>query len=122
MPGWVTLDEFANELDVAGEEDAEDLAPDEAERLQRNLDAAQLYIERIHHGRYNFTGAPSTLPAPGEDLKLGTLLLARRWNTRRRSPAMLVAAADQGAARVPFSDPDIERLCRIGRHAIPRVG
>jgi hypothetical protein len=56
------------------------------------------------------------------ELKLGTVMLARRWHTRRRSPQMLVAAADMGAARVPWLDEDINRLLRLGKHAIPEVG
>jgi hypothetical protein len=121
MPGWVTLDEFVNELneDV---EDASELSDAEAARLARVFDAAVEFVERIHLGRFNFTGQPSTLPVPGYTLKLGTVMLARRWHTRRRSPQMLVSAADMGAARVPWSDEDINRLLRLGKHAVPEVG
>lgn len=121
MPGWVTLDEFANELDEDSDTFA-DLSEPEQERLARVFDAAVEFVERIHRGRYNFTGEPSVLPLPGKTLKLGTVMLARRFHTRRRSPAMLVAAADMGAAKVPWQDEDINRLLRLGRHAIPRTG
>lgn len=121
MPGWVTLDEFVNELDEDAV-DAEDLSEADRARLERVFDAAVEFVEVIHNGRYNFTGQPSVLPAPGHRLKLGTVMLARRWHTRRRSPQMLVSAAEMGAARVPWVDEDINRLLRLGRHAIPEVG
>jgi len=121
MPGWVTLDEFVNELDEEAL-DAEDLVPAELQRLERVFDAAVEFVERIHAGRFNFTGELSTLPLPGKGFRLGTVMLARRWHTRRRSPEMLVSAADMGAARVPWVDEDINRLLRLGRHAIPEVG
>lgn len=121
MPGWVTLDEFVNELDEEAE-DASELSAQERQRLERVFDAAVEFVERVHSGRFNFTGEPSSRPAPGKQFKLGTVMLARRWHTRRRSPAMLVAAADQGAAKVPWQDEDINRLLRLGRHAIPTTG
>ncbi|PXY17351.1 hypothetical protein [Prauserella flavalba] len=119
---WVTLGELKNELD----EDETDERPDdpaEDERLQRDLDAAVAFVERVHKGRFNFNFDPlCDLPAPDADLKLGTLMLARRWDTRRRSPDGLVTMADQGSARVQSFDPDIDRLLRLGRHARPVVG
>lgn len=121
MPGWVTLDEFVNELGEEAEAFA-DLSEDEQERLARVFDAAVEFVERIHRGRFNFTGEPSALPLPGANFRLGTVMLARRWHTRRRSPAMLVASAGEGAAHVPWQDEDINRLLRLGRHAIPRTG
>ncbi|MFJ8966051.1 hypothetical protein ACIRG5_42345 [Lentzea sp. NPDC102401] len=115
----MTFDELLNEID---QEDQDDLAEGDEQRLRRVFDAAVTFVERIHKGRFNFTGEPSSRPLPGEDLKLGTVMLARRWDTRRRSPGGLVAMAELGAARVPSFDADIDRLLRIGRHAIPRVG
>jgi hypothetical protein len=119
MPGWVTFAELLNEID---QEDQGDLEPGDEQRLLRVFDAAVEFVERVHRGRFNFTGEPSSLPLPGVSLKLGTLMLARRWDTRRRSPGGLVALAELGAARVPSFDADIDRLLRIGRHARPRVG
>lgn len=121
MPGWVTLDEFVNELDEEAT-DADDLSESERQRLERVFDAAVEFVERVHLGRFNFTGEPSALPAPGKTMGLGTVMLARRWHTRRRSPQMLVAAAEMGAAKVPWQDEDINRLLRLGRHAIPATG
>jgi hypothetical protein len=48
--------------------------------------------------------------------------LASRWHTRRRSPDALIEMGELGASRVPSFDPDIDRLLRIGRHALPVVG
>ncbi|MBN9739508.1 hypothetical protein DMP23_00040 [Amycolatopsis sp. A1MSW2902] len=55
--------------------------------------------------------------APGADLALGTLRLAGRWFTRRRSPDALISMGDLGSARVPSFDPDIDQLLRVGRFA-----
>ena len=118
MPGWLTLEELKNEM-----ADPEVDDPGDDERLQRVLDAAQAFVERVRTGQFNFDDDPlCDRPGPTADLKLGTLMLARRWDTRRRSPDGLVAMADQGSARVLSFDPDIDRLLRIGRHAKARVG
>jgi|SRR5688572_10239401 len=116
---WVTLDEMKNEMSMEQQND-----PSEAdeERLQRDLDASVAFVERVHAGHYNFTGAPSALPLPGKDLVLGTLMLAIRLDTRRRSPEGMVSFGEQGVSRVAYNDPDISRLLRLGRHAVPRVG
>lgn len=91
-------------------------------RLQTQLDAAISFVERIRP-RFNYDEDPeSTCPAPTDDLVLGTLRLAARWHTRRRSPQGLVDMGELGTARIPSFDPDIDRLLRIGRHAIPAVG
>lgn len=122
MPGWVTLDEFVNDLELSDVETAADLSEADQKRYARRLDGAVGFVERIHKGRYNFTGDPqSDLPLPDETLKLGTLMLARRWKTRTRSPEGLVTFGE-GASRVSFDDPDLNRQLRIGRHAIPRLG
>ncbi|NUR80718.1 MAG: hypothetical protein HOQ21_09780 [Dermatophilaceae bacterium] len=119
----MTLDEFVNELALSDAETPEELGDGDRQRLERVFNAAVEFVERIHRGRFNFNGDPgSTAPAPGENLRLGTLMLARRWNTRRRSPDGLVAMGELGASRVSFGDPDVDRLLRLGRHAIPRVG
>lgn len=123
MPGWVTLDEFINEIDEEAT-DASELSDAERLRLERVFDAAVEFVESTHAGRFDFGGGPyePPLPNPGLLMRWGTVMLARRWHTRRRSPEMLVAAADQGSARVPWSDPDINRALRLGRNAFPDVG
>lgn len=124
MPGWVTLDEFVVDLELPDAESAADLSEGDQARYGIRLDAAVEFVERIHKGRFNFglgNEGDDELPLPGATLKLGTMMLAKRWNTRRRSPEGLVTFGE-GASRVSFDDPDLNRLLRVGRHAVPRVG
>lgn len=117
MPDWLTLEELKTEMDIEADDTRDD------ERLVSVLDASMTFVERVRKGQFNFDGdAMCDLPAPTADLKLGTLMLARRWHTRRRSPDGLVSMGELGSARVLSFDPDIDRLLRIGRHARARVG
>lgn len=95
-------------------------------KLQRYLDAAVSFVERVRP-QFNYTADPVfvtdadtelqvEVPEPTPDIVLGTLRLAIRWNTRRRSPDGLVAMAEQATARIPSFDPDIDRLLGIGRY------
>lgn len=92
------------------------------ELLQANLDAAVDFVERVRsdvdYGQFPLPGAK----VPTADLALGTIRLAARWFTRRRSPEALVDMADLGSARIPSFDADIDRLLRIGRHARAIIG
>lgn len=111
-----TVDDLKDELNIPLDDTRDD------ERLQRTLDAAVAFVQSVRT-RFNYDGDPlSTLPAPTADLVLGTLRLAGRWHTRRRSPDGLVAMAEQGSARVPAFDSDIEKLLRIGRYARAVIG
>lgn len=86
--------------------------------LQAALDAAVEFVTRVRGSSFNFAAAPtSTLPSPTSDIALGTVRLAIRQHTRRRSPDGLVAMGDLGVGRIPSFDPDIERLLGIGRYA-----
>lgn len=86
-------------------------------RLLRVLDSSVAFVQRVRSG-FNYDADPeSTLPEPTEDLRLGTIRLAGRWHTRRRSPDGLIEAGEFGTTRVPSFDPDIERLLGIGRYA-----
>ncbi|WP_290055659.1 hypothetical protein [Amycolatopsis solani] len=106
-----TLAELKDDKDIAAEDTTDDAA------LTRRLDAVVEFVERVRP-RFNYTADPaSTLPAPSADLVLGSLMLAARLYTRRRSPDGMVMMAELGAGRVPAFDPDIERLLGIGRHA-----
>lgn len=117
MPGWVTLKDLKDEMNIDEDDHRDD------ERLTRNLDAAVSFVERVRSGQFNFDEDPlSDAPAPTADLKLGTLMLARRWHTRGRSPDGLVAMGEMGSARVTSFDPDIDRLLRLGKHARAVVG
>lgn len=92
-------------------------------RLTPPLDAAVAFVQRVHRGRYNFDGdLGSVKPEPDAGIVLGTLMLAARLHTRKRSPDGMVDMGELGSSRVPSFDPDIDRLLRIGRHSIPVVG
>ncbi|MEV7263975.1 hypothetical protein AB0N38_10530 [Micromonospora aurantiaca] len=95
----------------------------DTDRLRQVLDAAVAYVQRVKAGVVDFgdAGLGTDLPAPDADLRLGTLRLAGRWHTRRRSPDALIQMADFGASRVPSVDADIERLLRIGRYSPPVI-
>lgn len=82
--------------------------------LQTMLGAAVGYVERVR-ADVTFDDGSGTGDVP-DDLHLGTIRLAGRWHTRRRSPDGLVSMAELGSARVPAFDPDIERLLGIGRY------
>lgn len=93
------------------------------ERLRSVLQAATRFVLGIHQDRYNFTGdLGSPLPEPPEDIVLGTIRLAGRWHTRRRSPDALIEMGEMGTSRVPSIDPDIDRMLKLGRHTKPQVG
>lgn len=117
MATWPpTLDELKDDLSI----DLTDTRDDT--KLQRELDAAVAFVERVRTG-INYTADPESAdPDPTDDLFLGTLRLAGRWKTRRRSPDGLINQGELGTSRVPGVDADIERLLRIGRFAKPKVG
>ena len=106
---WVELDALKDDLGI------EDMRDDE--RLRRVLDAAMVFVQRVRPGFNYEQEAGSLLPLPSDDLKLGTIRLAGRWHTRRRSPDGLIDTGEFGTTRVPSFDPDIERLLGIGRYA-----
>lgn len=110
-----TLTELKDDLKI----DPEDVRDDS--RLSTVLAAAVAFVERVRKGSFDF-GDPfvwdpvSPLPSPTADLALGTLRLAGRWHTRRRSPDGLVQMGELGASRVSSGDADIDRLLGIGRY------
>lgn len=94
------------------------------ELLEVELAAAAAFVQRSDQrgGEFNFDGDTlSELPDPTEDVVLGTVRLAGRWHTRRRSPDGLIDMGELGASRVPSIDPDIERLLGVGRYREPMV-
>lgn len=108
------------DLKIDAQIDPDDTRDDAA--LQVVLDAAVSFVERVHVANYTFTGEPTVLlPDHPHEMRLGTARLAYRWHTRRRSPDALIMAGEMGSARVPSFDPDIERMLRIGRYALPVV-
>lgn len=111
-----TLDELKSDMGI----DLLDLRDDE--QLQQVLDAAVQYVQRQRRRSFNFGDPLSDLPDVTADVRLGTLRLARRWHTRRRSPDALIDMGELGVSRVPSFDPDIEALLGIGRHGRPVFG
>lgn len=114
-----TVDEVIVDLrsrgDVAGFE------PDQ-EQLRQVLDAAVAFVERVHAGAFNFADeSGATLPDVPDDIRMGTIRLAGRWHTRRRSPDALIQMGELGAGRVPSFDADIDRMLRIGRFRMPVI-
>ncbi len=108
------LSELKDDLKIAQDDTRDDTV------LARQLNASVVFVEGQRRESFNFADDPqSLLPAPDEDIVLGTLRLAGRWYTRRRSPDALIALADVGSARVPSFDADIERLLGIGRFRGP---
>src|SRR5438128_8076464 len=109
-PALVALKDDMNNIEDDRDDDA----------LGRMLDASVSFVQRVRP-KFNYTADPlSVHPEPTADLVLGTLRLAGRWHTRRRSPDALVAMGELGSARVPSFDADIERLLGIGRFAPAR--
>ena len=102
-----------------------DIAADDTrsdDKLQPQLDAAIAFVLGRHAGRYNFDDeSDSELPAVPADMVLGTIRLAIRWHTRKRSPDALVMAGELGSGRVPSFDVDIDRMLRIGRFSPPVI-
>lgn len=105
-----TLADLKNDMKIPLDDTRDDVI------LTQVLDAAIDKVTEIKAGVYDFGVAPD-LPVPPVRIVLGTIRLAGRWHTRRRSPDGLVAMAELGAARVPSFDPDIERMLGIGRYA-----
>lgn len=86
--------------------DADDTRDDG--RLQQVLDAAIDFVVRVRSDLDFGSGVTA-------DIYLGTLRLAGRWHTRRRSPDGLVDAGDMGTSRIPGVDADIARLLGLDR-------
>ena len=73
--------------------------------------------------RVNYTEDPlSTYAEPAADLILGTLRLAGRWYRRSYSAEGSSFMGELGTGQVPWVDPDIERMLRIGRWAKAVIG
>jgi len=106
-----TLDDLKSDLNI---DDTRDDV-----QLTTVLNAAVSFVERVRPD-LDYAEVPEG-EAPTNDVILGTIRLAGRWHTRRRSPDGLVNMAELGASRVPGIDPDIERLLSIGRYVKPVI-
>lgn len=111
-----TIEDMKVDMGIDAEDDRDD------DKLEQVLAASIKFVQR-RRPEFNYTSdLGSDRPDPDADLFLGTIRLAGRWHTRRRSPDALVDMAEQGSGRIPSFDPDIDRLLRIGRHSKPAVG
>ncbi|MGH9252167.1 MAG: hypothetical protein ACRD0W_22020 [Acidimicrobiales bacterium] len=118
------LIELKDDLAIPDEDTEDDAA------LQRRLGAAVRFVQRIRKDAF-LTSDDGTLIEPAEyslagsmeaeTLELGTLMLAGRLFARRRSADALLFMAETGTTRVPFTDEDLNRLLRIGRHGRRRA-
>jgi hypothetical protein len=108
-----TVDDLKLDLDLVDADDRDTLV------LSQQLAAAVAFVERTHRGRYYFdpvTAVFQDLPLPGPEMELGTVRLAGRWYSRRRSPDGIVALGDLGSSNIPGFDSDLERMLEMGRY------
>lgn len=116
MPWPPQLDDLKAEMRVDRADTADDA------NLQVALDAAVEYVESKRAGDFNFSGAVgSLLPTPGPKIVLGTLRLAVREHTLRRSPDGMIDNGEFGRVAVPRGMADIELLLGIGVYRNPMV-
>lgn len=113
------LDDLKAELKIDRSDTADDA------NLQVALDAAVEYVEEKRAGDFNFTGATTgvlaLLPTPGPKIVMGTLRLAAREHTLRRSPDGMIDAGEFGRVAVPRGMADIELMLGIGTYRPPQV-
>lgn len=107
-----TLADLKVDMKIAAGETRDDAA------LQFDLNAAFDFAADRKRGvyRFDFTDPDQLeLPEPPHDFRLGVLRLASRWGDRRRSRDGMVAMQELGISRIAGSDPDIDRMLRLGR-------
>jgi hypothetical protein len=109
-----TLSDLKRDLSLREDDEDDD------ESLADQLAAAMAFVARTHEGRYEFGGDAfgllSPLPQPGPEMVLGTVRLAGRWWTRKRSPDGTIAMGDIGTTTIPGFDSDLERMLEMGRY------
>lgn len=108
-----TLANLKTDMGVA----ADDLRKDE--QLTYDLNAAFAFAADRKKGIYRFDLTDPDqlqLPEPDADFRLGILRLAARWNDRRRTKDGMVQMQELGIGRVASTDPDIDRMLRLGRY------
>lgn len=85
--------------------------------------AAARWVERARPDLVDaFTASTVVENLVDDDIVLGSAMLAARLYSRKGSPDGLAGYSEFGAARISRTDPDIERLLGLGRHAPPRIG
>jgi len=100
---------------------------DEFTGRQTGVDANRAALARTAAARWVERARPDLVDAflagtVDDDVVLGSAMLAARLYSRKGSPDGLAGYSEFGAARISRSDPDIERLLGLGRHAPPRIG
>jgi hypothetical protein len=91
--------------------------------IEAALSAAITYVEEARAGDFNFLAvAGSPLPAPPPHVEAGTVELAARWHSMRRSPDGLVDMGELGTARIPAVGSDLQMKLGTGRYRAPMVG
>lgn len=88
-------------------------------KLSIDLGAAFDFAAERKSGVYRFDVTDPDqleLPEPDRDFRLGILRLAARWGDRRRTKDATINMQELGIGRVASSDPDIDRMLRLGRY------
>lgn len=80
--------------------------------------AAGDYVERQRRDLFVDVGGVPTFTPPASVL-LGAVMIVARLAARKGSPQGLASFGEFGPAAVLRLDPDIERMCGIGRSAKP---
>jgi len=107
-----TLDDLKVDMKITPGETRED------NTLSIDLGAAYDFAAERKAGKYRFdTNDPDqfALPDPPRDFRLGILRLAARLSERRRSKDGMINMQELGVARIAGSDPDIDRMLRLGK-------
>lgn len=87
--------------------------------LSYDFNAVYSFVAERKAGIYQFDATDPDqleLPEPGHDFRLGILRLAARWNSRRRTQDATIRMQELGIGRVASSDPDIDRMLKLGRY------
>lgn len=108
-----TLNDLKAEMNVTDSRD--DVA------LALRLSAAiEFVIEQRSDIKFDTSDPLDLRPLVDDRVFLGTLRLAQRWFTQRRSDADTITTAEFGTYTVSAVDQDIQRQLRIGRFALMR--
>jgi len=108
-----TLDDLKSDMKITDSRD--DVA------LGLRLSAAVDFVEEQRYDLKFTTSDPTDLrPLPDDRVFLGTIRLASRWYTQRRSDQDTIPTAEFGTYTVAAVDQDIQRQLKIGRFALMR--
>lgn len=108
-----TLDDLKGDMNINDSRDDVALAL----RLSAAIDFVK---EQRYDLKFDDTDPTDLRPLVDDRVFLGTLRLAARWFTQRRSDQDTIPTAEFGTYTVSAVDQDIQRLLRIGRFALMR--